>query len=645
MDDSTPPASPNPYQNPVPEGAPSESAATDQGLKPTRGGGYRVGSALAEAAKARAGIRRGGASAGEEALSDGVDIAKSALKGAATGGAAGAIRGAAVGALKSKTGKKVIAGVTAVLVLVIGIAVNMVVVILPMQNSAASEGSNKIAAESAVLKAVKDEDTFDTVRRAAAANQVPFPALAALYQVQIQNKRTAGPLGIDLAAAGDDIDAAGADDLSTAADLIADRLSRELRDATAGLSSSALDIGMLEDVTKDGLRVRVEDKSEAAVAARDESKKAWVEAFKKLPLTGIADSAETAYGLAYAWAAGDRCRTVPDLDHDKAATTGTQRKITLNDTQRGYAKAIVQKSVDLGLPRQAAVIAIMTALQESTLRMYWNPKVPGSEALAPNKADRGVDGYSVGLFQQQVNGSAYSWGTVSQAMDPEFSSESFYSRLKGVKGWEELGYGKAAQTVQVSAHPEAYDKWQEAAETIVDDALGSGGTSSDGAIGKTEECDDSDLTAGPGITGDGKYLQPVTGAIPTPFGWRFHPIHKKWMIHYGNDYSRPSGTPIYATAAGTVTKSGSAGAFGNHIRIQHADGVGSSYSHIVNGGLLVGIGDQVAAGQMIAKVGSTGGSTGPHLHFEMYFDGTAVDAQAFMAGTVRGAANLGPSPG
>ncbi|MDP5226339.1 MULTISPECIES: C40 family peptidase [Arthrobacter] len=139
----------------------------------------------------------------------------------------------------------------------------------------------------------------------------------------------------------------------------------------------------------------------------------------------------------------------------------------LDAAQARYAQVIVDRVRDRGLPAQAAVDAISTALQESSLRMYWNPQVAGSQALAPDRSAIGTDGYSVGLFQQQVNGSRFSWGTVADAMDPVKSTDMFLNRLTAIPGWASLPTTAADQAVQGSAYPDAYAKWEGQASQIV----------------------------------------------------------------------------------------------------------------------------------------------------------------------------------
>lgn len=139
----------------------------------------------------------------------------------------------------------------------------------------------------------------------------------------------------------------------------------------------------------------------------------------------------------------------------------------LTASQLGYARTIVGEVRARGLPAQAAVNAVSTALQESSLKMYWNPKVAGSQALAPDPSAVGTDGYSVGLFQQQVNGSQFSWGSVADAMDPRASTRMFLDRLTAIPGWQSMSVTAADQAVQRSAYPDAYAKWEPTARAVV----------------------------------------------------------------------------------------------------------------------------------------------------------------------------------
>lgn len=115
---------------------------------------------------------------------------------------------------------------------------------------------------------------------------------------------------------------------------------------------------------------------------------------------------------------------------------------------------------------------------------------------------------------------------------------------------------------------------------------------------------------------------PVQGVITSGFGMRHDPIDGGLRHHNGVDIAVPTGTRVKAIAAGRVVESGSRGGYGNLVTIQHADGMVSMYGH--NAQLEVRAGDQVEAGQTVALSGSTGRSTGPHVHFELWKNGVNV---------------------
>lgn len=112
--------------------------------------------------------------------------------------------------------------------------------------------------------------------------------------------------------------------------------------------------------------------------------------------------------------------------------------------------------------------------------------------------------------------------------------------------------------------------------------------------------------------------------ITSPFTTRrFHPILKRWKAHLGTDFGAKRGTPIFAAADGKVIFSGRKGGYGNVIKIRHKDGYVTLYAH--QSRLKAKVGQQVTQGQVIGYVGSTGRSTGPHLHFGLYKNGRAIN--------------------
>jgi murein DD-endopeptidase MepM/ murein hydrolase activator NlpD len=108
---------------------------------------------------------------------------------------------------------------------------------------------------------------------------------------------------------------------------------------------------------------------------------------------------------------------------------------------------------------------------------------------------------------------------------------------------------------------------------------------------------------------------PVAGTMTSPFGWRSDPINGGSRFHGGIDIAAPSGSPVYTPQEGVVVYSGNYGGYGNVVVIHHGGGLYTLYGH--NSYLMVNYGDRVSRGQVVALVGSTGRSTGPHLHFEV----------------------------
>ena len=120
---------------------------------------------------------------------------------------------------------------------------------------------------------------------------------------------------------------------------------------------------------------------------------------------------------------------------------------------------------------------------------------------------------------------------------------------------------------------------------------------------------------------------PVNGAsISSGFGQRKHPILGYTRLHRGVDFAAKKGTPVYASGDGEVERVvRSAGGLGNHIRIRHASGFSTVYGHLSKIAAGLRVGQKVRQGQVIGQVGSTGLSTGPHLHYEVWRNGAAID--------------------
>jgi murein DD-endopeptidase MepM/ murein hydrolase activator NlpD len=131
------------------------------------------------------------------------------------------------------------------------------------------------------------------------------------------------------------------------------------------------------------------------------------------------------------------------------------------------------------------------------------------------------------------------------------------------------------------------------------------------------------------------YRKPVIGEVEfsSGFGMRTDPFLGRPAMHTGLDFRASTGDPVRATASGKVITAGSAGGYGQMIEIDHGNGLATRYGHLSE--IDVKVGDMVKIGQVIGAVGSTGRSTGPHLHYETRIDGDAVDPQKFLRAGIR----------
>ena len=141
------------------------------------------------------------------------------------------------------------------------------------------------------------------------------------------------------------------------------------------------------------------------------------------------------------------------------------------------------------------------------------------------------------------------------------------------------------------------------------------------------------VASGSGLGGG--LVVPVDGVKTSGFGPRHHPILKQVRNHNGVDWAAPTGTPIRAAAAGTITLAGDGGGYGNVVYIDHGEGTETRYAHLNAFGPKTRRGAQVEAGDVIGFVGTTGRSTGPHLHFELRVAGAPVNPLSF-TGTAGG---------
>jgi murein DD-endopeptidase MepM/ murein hydrolase activator NlpD len=129
-------------------------------------------------------------------------------------------------------------------------------------------------------------------------------------------------------------------------------------------------------------------------------------------------------------------------------------------------------------------------------------------------------------------------------------------------------------------------------------------------------------------------IAPVDGPVGSGFGFRIDPFNGRPALHTGLDYPNSTGTPIHAAAGGVVRAAEAEAAYGMAVEIDHGNGLATRYAHTSK--ILVKPGDLIKRGQVIAHVGNTGRSTGPHLHFEVLLDGVPQNPQRFLSRGDRG---------
>ena len=130
------------------------------------------------------------------------------------------------------------------------------------------------------------------------------------------------------------------------------------------------------------------------------------------------------------------------------------------------------------------------------------------------------------------------------------------------------------------------------------------------------------------VQGTGQLSAPVNAPITSNFGWRIHPIYGTRRLHAGTDFGVDEGTPVHAADGGVVVEAGWVSGYGYTVVIDHGNGMSTLYAH--NSDVAVSPGQTVSKGQVVSYSGNTGGSTGPHLHFEVRINGEPTDPMGYL---------------
>ena len=294
--------------------------------------------------------------------------------------------------------------------------------------------------------------------------------------------------------------------------------------------------------------------------------------------------------------------------------------------QESIARTANNVATEMNMPGRAVLVIYMTGLQESGMR----------------DLDYG-DRDSLGWLQQRPS---QGWGSETEVREIEHSSRRFYEALQRVPAWQLLSLNDAAQAVQSSGYGEAYakheDRAREIAATIGADLDREGDPDGPGPASGPAEGGTTvlpvDVTCGGQIgelTGAG-WAHPVPGFTTY---WGNYGQWRETYRHAGEDLAAPGGQPILAASNGVVSHvscTSYAGRSPCNIQITHApDAAGRTvqtlYVHMWPNGVLVQLGQQVAAGELIGRVGTNGNSSGNHLHFEVWVSGVEVNPTTFLA--------------
>ena len=280
--------------------------------------------------------------------------------------------------------------------------------------------------------------------------------------------------------------------------------------------------------------------------------------------------------------------------------------------------------------------ALVQDLQDATDTYAWRrfalAALAQQVAAAKETAARAQDVESTAIMREILG--------VAEAANPPSDVAAFRAlarrlgadRRNAHHAAEEARAGVVALNARLAAQTQAVaDAWTErsAAESAIEHELGS-----DAVHARSDEITATLVTAqagqpDPGVVGG--IGQPIPGAsLGSPFGLRNDPLGGGAGFHPGVDLDAGWGTPIHAAATGTVVVAGDCGGYGNCVVIDHGSSLATLYAH--QSEVLVQVGERVDVGQTIGLVGSTGMSTGPHLHFEVRLHGLPIDPTLALAG-------------
>jgi len=307
------------------------------------------------------------------------------------------------------------------------------------------------------------------------------------------------------------------------------------------------------------------------------------------------------FAVAVSGVSTSACNTASNVELSELAGESAQDYLANFTEQERNAKfALISEIYRAGAERptpassHAVITVIATGIQESNLVNL-----------------SGGDRDSAGFLQQRPS---QNWGTLEQVRDPYHATNEFLDKYDGVANAETRPIIDVAMEIQIpskSAYTSRW-KWDRTAAELYEMTVGQGGSSS------CQQSTTWQSPLGPGYS------------ISAGYGMRQLSYEPKPRMHWGVDMATGSGTPIYAAHAGVVDFIGWNGTLGNYVRILHDDDITTGYGHMVGFVPTMTKGDRVDVGEVIGYVGTTGGSTGNHLHFEITVEGKKINPLSFM---------------
>ena len=241
--------------------------------------------------------------------------------------------------------------------------------------------------------------------------------------------------------------------------------------------------------------------------------------------------------------------------------------------------------------------------------------------LAEEKA--GLDAQRTALSESQAEldaKSAEATQILDELNDKTAELQAYYAEYEEKESELSASIAQKEQEYTEALQAEEEARREEEAAANNNNSGSSGGNSNAGSEGGS--------SSGGASSSGWLYPLPYRVSITDAYGWRINPISGQRSFHHGTDFAAGSGTAIYASRSGTVTDAGYDDVYGYSVTINHGDGYSSLYAHMTH--FVVSSGDYVTQGQVIGYVGSTGWSTGPHLHFSIYYNGSSVNPMNYV---------------